>query len=103
MQTITFKDFARLMDKRRVSIDDLCLELRGQFDSPRDFFDRVWLGCNADVSIPYRSVLRVFFRERALQALRDAGKSAISTREKIAKFRQQKAQRLLPPQHAPSL
>jgi hypothetical protein len=83
MTETTFKQFANLMVARRISVDDLCLEFRGQVESPRDLFERMREGCYADVVIPYHSVLKFFFRE---QKLRDMRKSGGRTRRIVKEF-----------------
>ena len=41
MREITFKDFQKLMAKRRRSVDDLVDIFRGKLDDSRGFFERV--------------------------------------------------------------
>jgi hypothetical protein len=67
---ITFKDFQKLMVKRRRSVDDLVDIFRGKLDDSRAFFDRV-MSCRSrnpyidrsDVVIPYRSVIEFYLKE----------------------------------------
>ena len=40
-QEVTFKDFQKLMLKRRRTVDDLVDLFRGKFDDSRSFFERV--------------------------------------------------------------
>jgi hypothetical protein len=60
---ITFKDFSKLMVKRKLSVDDLVDLFRGKIEDPRDSFERV-LSCKykhedrSSSVIPYRSVVR---------------------------------------------
>jgi hypothetical protein len=41
MREVTFKDFAKLMIKRRRRVDDLVDIFRGKLDDSRSFFERV--------------------------------------------------------------
>jgi hypothetical protein len=71
---VTFKDFQRLMTKRRRSVDDLVDIFRGKLDDSRSFFERV-MSCQwrnpdtgrfedrSDVVIPYESVIEFYFKE----------------------------------------
>jgi hypothetical protein len=81
MGGVTFRDFQKLMTKRRRSVDDLVDIFRGQLHDSRSFFDRVmscqWrnpntgrFGDRGDMVIPYRSVLEFYFRE--IQYLKDS-------------------------------
>jgi hypothetical protein len=76
MREVTFKDFQKLMAKRRRSVDDLVDMFRGKFDdSRRSFFERV-ISCQwrnpdtgryddrSDVVIPYKSVIEFYLKER---------------------------------------
>jgi hypothetical protein len=65
---VTFKDFQRLMTKRRRTVDDLVDIFRGKLDDSRSFFERVmccqWRNPDtgrfedrSDVEIPYKSVI----------------------------------------------
>jgi hypothetical protein len=75
MSEITFKDFQKLMQKRKRTVDDLVDLFRGQLDDSRGFFERV-MSCQwrnpqtgrfedrSDVVIPYRSVIE-FYRKEA--------------------------------------
>ena len=55
---VTFKDFQRLMIKRKRNVDDLVDIFRGRLEDTRDFFERVMI-CRyhgddrGDVVIPY--------------------------------------------------
>jgi Arc/MetJ-type ribon-helix-helix transcriptional regulator len=74
MREVTFKDFAKLMLKRKRTVDDLVDIFRGQLDDTRSFFDRV-MSCQwrnpdtgryedrSDVVIPYRSVIEFYLKE----------------------------------------
>jgi hypothetical protein len=70
---ITFRDFARLAEKRGWTVADLVDLLSDQIDDARSFFERV-LSCRiknregrfedrSGVVIPYRAVLRFYFKE----------------------------------------
>ena len=108
---VTFKDFRRLMDQRSITADELVYEFRGKIDDPRDFLTRVWQERYSDVVIPYRSVLKLFYREQALRDLARAAKRGLSqevtdmdfsgsrTPEIVKEFSQQKGLRLPTPQH----
>jgi hypothetical protein len=74
MREITFRDFQRLMAKRRRTVDDLVDIFRGKLDDSRNFFERV-MSCQwrnpdigryedrSDVVIPYRSVIEFYLKE----------------------------------------
>lgn len=76
MKEITFGDFAKLMLKRKRSVDDLVDIFRGKIEDNRDFFERV-ISCQArnpetgrhedrsGVVIPYRSVIEFYRMEQA--------------------------------------
>ena len=81
MTEVTFKDFQKLMIKRRRSVDDLVDIFRGKLDDSRSFFERVtscqWRNPDtgryedrSDVVIPYRSVIEFYFKET--QYLKDS-------------------------------
>jgi hypothetical protein len=65
---VTFKKFAKLMQKRRRTLNDLVDMFRGRIEEPREFFERV-LSCKykyedrSSVVIPYRSVLQFYYHE----------------------------------------
>src|SRR5262249_33824782 len=75
MTEVTFKDFQKLMNKRRRSVDDLVDIFRGKLDDSRSFFERV-MSCQwrnpetgryedrGDVAIPYRSVIAFYYEEQ---------------------------------------
>jgi hypothetical protein len=74
MKEITFKDFQKLMTKRRRTVDDLVDIFRGKLDDSRSFFKRV-MSCQwrnpetgryedrSDVVIPYKSVIEFYLKE----------------------------------------
>jgi hypothetical protein len=72
---VTFKDFQRLMIKRKRNVDDLVDIFRGRLEDTRDFFERV-MTCRyhgddrGDVVIPYRSVIEFYLKET--QYLKDS-------------------------------
>ncbi len=75
MSEVTFRDFQKLMTKRRRSVDDLVDIFRGKLDDSRSFFERV-MSCQSrnpetgrfedrsDVVIPYKSVIEFYLKER---------------------------------------
>jgi hypothetical protein len=81
MREVTFKDFAKLMIKRRRRVDDLVDIFRGKLDDSRSFFERV-MSCQwrnpdtgrfedrSDAVIPYKSVIEFYFKET--EYLRDS-------------------------------
>src|SRR5215510_1565767 len=81
MTEVTFKEFQRLMLKRRRSVDDLVDIFRGKLDDSRSFFEKV-MSCQwrnpdtarfedrGDVVIPYKSVIEFYVKET--QYLRDS-------------------------------
>jgi hypothetical protein len=86
MAGVTFRDFQKLMLKRKRSVDDLVDIFYGQLDENRSFFERVmscqWrnpdtgrLEDRGDVIIPYRSVLKFYFEE--LHYLEDSKKKPV--------------------------
>jgi hypothetical protein len=102
MREVTFKDFQRLMTKRRRTVHDLVDIFRGKLDDSRSFFDRV-LSCQwrnpdtgrfedrSDVVIPYKSVIEFYLKElhyledskKRLVKVRDPGKMDIAARDFI--------------------
>ena len=87
---VTFKDFQRLMLKRKRSVDDLVDIFRGKIEDSRGFFERV-LSCQwrnsetgryedrGEVVIPYRSVIEFYLKEWAYlkDSLRSPGRRKI--------------------------
>jgi len=81
MAGVTFRDFQKLMLKRKRSVDDLVDIFHGQLDENRSFFERV-MSCQwrnpdtgrfedrGDVVIPYKSVIEFYFKET--QYLKDS-------------------------------
>ncbi len=80
MREVTFKDFQKLMIKRKRSVDDLVDIFRGKRDDSRSFFERAmscqWrnpdtgrLEDRSEVVIPYKSVIEFYFKE--IQYLKD--------------------------------
>jgi hypothetical protein len=81
MSEVTYRDFAKLMIKRKRTVDDLVDIFHGKLDENRSFFERV-MSCQwrnpdtgrhedrGDVVIPYRSVLQFYFKE--VEYLRDS-------------------------------
>ena len=75
MPEVTFKDFQKLMAKRRRTVDDLVDIFRGKLDDSRNFFGRV-MSCQwrnpdtarfedrGDVVIPYKSVIDFYLKEQ---------------------------------------
>src|SRR2546426_6798811 len=87
---VTFKDFQKLMIRRRRTVDDLVDIFRGKLDDSRSFFDRV-LSCQwrnpdtgrfedrSDVVIPYKSVIEFYLKE--LHYLEDSKKRLVKVRD----------------------
>jgi hypothetical protein len=76
MPEVTFRDFQKLMLKRKRTVDDLVDIFHGKLDENRSFFERVmscqWRNSDTgrhddrgDVVIPYRSVIEFYFKEAA--------------------------------------
>jgi hypothetical protein len=105
MTEVTFKDFQKLMVKRRRTVDDLVDIFRGKLDDSRSFFERAmscqWrnpdtgrLEDRGDVVIPYKSVIEFYLKEQHYledskkrpMKLRDLPKTAIAAREFIGEF-----------------
>jgi hypothetical protein len=102
---VTFKDFQKLMAKRRRTVDDLVNIFRGKLDDSRGFFERV-MSCQwrnpdtgrfddrSDIVIPYKSVMEFYLKElhyledtkRRPMKVSDHEKPAIPTREFIGEF-----------------
>ena len=105
MREVTFRDFQKLMLKRKRSVDDLVDIFRGKLDDSRNFFDRV-MSCQwrnpdtgrfedrSDVVIPYKSVIEFYLKEqhyledskKRLMKVSDLGKTAIAARDFIEVF-----------------
>jgi len=105
MREVTFKDFQKLMAKRRRTVDDLMDIFRGKLDDSRSFFDRV-MSCQwrnpdtgrfedrSDVVIPYKSVIEFYLKElhyledskKRLMKVSDLGKTPIAARDLIEVF-----------------
>jgi hypothetical protein len=75
MTEVDFKDFQKLILKRKRSVDDLVDIFRGQLDDSRSFFERVisrqWRNPDtgryedrSDVVIPYKSVIEFYLKEQ---------------------------------------
>jgi hypothetical protein len=74
MTEVTFRDFQKLMLKRKRTVDDLVDIFRGKLDDSRGLFERV-MSCQwrnpdtgrcedrSDVVIPYRSVIEFYLKE----------------------------------------
>jgi hypothetical protein len=102
MREITYKEFSKLMAKRRRSVDDLVDLFRGKLEDSRGFFERV-MSCQwrnpdtgryedrGDVVIPYRSVIDFYVQEEhyledSKRKVSDRRKSAVSARENVEVF-----------------
>jgi hypothetical protein len=105
MREVTFKDFQKLMAKRRRTVDDLVDIFRGRLDDSRSFFERV-MSCQwrnpdtgrfedrSDVVIPYKSVIEFYLKEehyledskKRPTKVSDPEKPAIPIRELIEEF-----------------
>jgi hypothetical protein len=74
MREVTFRDFQKLMSKRRRTVNDLVDIFRGKLEDSRSFFERV-MACQwrnpetgryedrSDVMIPYQSVIEYYLKE----------------------------------------
>jgi len=105
MREVTFRDFQKLMLKRKRSVDDLVDIFRGKLDDSRSFFERV-MSCQwrnpdtgrfedrSDVVIPYKSVIEFYLKElhylqdskRRPMKIIDPEKTAIAARDFIEVF-----------------
>jgi hypothetical protein len=105
MREVTFKDFQKLMTKRRRTVDDLVDIFRGKLDDSRGFFERV-MSCQwrnpetgrfedrSDVVILYKSVIEFYLKERHYledskkrsMKVTDPRKTAIAARDFIEVF-----------------
>jgi hypothetical protein len=105
MREVTFKEFQKLMAKRRRSVDDLVDIFRGRLDDSRNFFERV-MSCQwrnpdtgryedrSDLVISYKSVIEFYLKElhyledskKRPVKISDPEKTAISTRKFIGEF-----------------
>jgi hypothetical protein len=105
MRQVTFRDFAKLMLKRRRTVDDLLDIFRGRLDDSRSFFERV-MSCQwrnpdtgrfedrSDVVIPYRTVIEFYLKEQHYledskkrpMKVSDLGKTPITARDFIEVF-----------------
>src|SRR4029453_3528880 len=105
MREVTFKDFQKLMAKRRRTVDDLVDIFRGKLDDSRSFFERVrsCQGRNPDTGpfeargdgvVRYKSVIEFYLKERHYledskkrpMKVTDLGKTAIAARDFIEVF-----------------
>ena len=102
---VTFKDFQKLIAKRRRTVDDLVDIFRGELDDSRSFFERV-MSCQwrnpdtgrfedrSDVVIPYKSVIEFYLKEQHYLEdskkrpikVSDLGKTAVGARDFIEVF-----------------
>jgi len=105
MREVTFKDFKKLMIRRRRTVDDLVDLFRGKLDDSRSFLERV-MSCQwrspetgryedrSDVMISYKSVIEFYVKElhyledskRRPVKVSDPEKTAIPAREFIGEF-----------------
>src|SRR5437867_1143514 len=91
MIEVTFRDFQKLMLKRKRTIDDLVDIFHGKLEENRSFFERV-MTCQwrspetgryedrSAVVIPFRSVIEFYLKEQA--HLEDSKKSRQEVRER---------------------
>jgi hypothetical protein len=105
MSEVTFRDFQKLMAKRRRTVDDLVDIFRGKLDDSRSFFERVifcqWRNPDTgrfedrgDVVIPYKSVIEFYLKElhyledskKRPMKVTDPGKTAIAAPDFIEVF-----------------
>lgn len=80
---VTFQEFRKLMEKRRITADELVYKFRGKIEDPRDFLNRVWQERYDSVVIPYRSVLKFYHQEKPVMDRRFSGSR---TREIVKEF-----------------
>ena len=102
MREITFKEFSKLMARRKRGVEDLVDLFRGKLDDSRSFFERV-MSCQCrnpetgriedrgDVVIPYRTVIDFYLKEEhyledSKKKVGDHQKMARSTREIVGVF-----------------
>lgn len=74
-QEVRFMDFANLMRKRHYTVDDLVELFHGKIEDNRAFFTRVMARnqIDAQIVIPYRSVLDFFFKEQKSETIKKQG------------------------------
>lgn len=95
MKNITFRDFSRLMQKRRRTADDLVDQFRGKLDDSRGFFERAlecrWYNVETrryedrgDTVIPYKSVIEFYLKEQHYLEDSKAGVNKVTMRAKSA-------------------
>jgi hypothetical protein len=76
MKEVTFKDFQKLMLKRRRTVDDLVDIFRGKLDDSRNFLERImscqWRNSDtgryedrSDIVIPYKTVIEFYLKEQS--------------------------------------
>jgi hypothetical protein len=106
MKEITFKDFSKLMLKRKRSVDDLVDIFRGQLDDSRSFFERV-MSCQwrnpdtgryedrSDVVIPYRSVIEFYLKETQYQKDSEEEQQRLALKRKRGPVGEQQRQALI--------
>jgi hypothetical protein len=63
MSELTFGDFAKLANKRRLTPECLAERFAGKIERPGELFDRVFKGQYAAVVIPYGGVLAFYSSE----------------------------------------
>ena len=106
MREITFKDFQKLMAKRRRSVDDLVDIFRGKLDDSRSFFERV-MSCQwrnpdtgryedrSDVVIPYKSVIEFYLKETEYLSDSDEEEARLALKRKRGPVSEQHRQTLI--------
>jgi hypothetical protein len=106
MRQVTFRDFAKLMTKRRRTVDDLLDIFRGRLDDSRSFFERL-MSCQwrnpdtgrfedrSDVVIPYKSVIEFYLKETQYLKDSEEEQERLALRRKRGPVTEQRRQALL--------
>jgi hypothetical protein len=106
MREVTFKDFKKLMAKRRRTVDDLVDIFRGKLEDGRSFFERV-MSCQwrnpdtgrfedrSDMVIPYRSVIEFYFKETQYLKDSEEEQERLAVRRKRGPVTEQRKQVLI--------
>jgi hypothetical protein len=81
MREVTFGDFSKLANKRRLTPEYLTERFTDKIERPSEFFHRVFQGQHARVVIPYRSVLAFYVSELDCHQDRDKDQGQAAERE----------------------
>jgi hypothetical protein len=60
IELVTFSQFAKLAERRKLTAQSLAARFRGRIDTPLEFFTRVLSGKWPESAIPYRSILEFY-------------------------------------------